>query len=91
MCIRDSYREILYIGFIVVSGITALALALVYRKLDKNDSSHQFKKRIRIPLIYAMVIIGAYIVFPDNPDEISIPMKLVVDFRVASALTIGIF
>ena len=85
------YREILYIGFIVVSGITALALALVYRILDKNDSTHQFKKRIRIPLIYAMVIIGAYIVFPYNPDEISIPMKLVVDFRVASALTIGIF
>ena len=37
------------------------------------------------------MVIGAYIVFPYNQDQISIPMKLVVDFRVASALTIGIF
>ena len=41
------YRESLFIGFIAVSGFSTLGLALLYRKLGKNQS----KRKIGIPLI----------------------------------------
>ena len=81
------YRESLFIGFIAVSGFSTLGLALLYRKLGKNQS----KMRIAIPLIYAAVMVGAYLVFPPNPDKITIPMDLILSFRIASVFTTSIF
>jgi predicted cobalt transporter CbtA len=82
------YREILFIGFIAVSGFSTLGLALLYRKLGKN----QPKRKIGIPLIiYAAIMIGAYLVFPSNPDRITIPMDLILSFRIASVFTTSIF
>ena len=82
------YRESLFIGFIAVSGFSTLGLALLYRKLGKNQS----KRKIGIPLIiYAAIMISAYLVFPPNPDRITIPMDLIMSFRIASVFTTSIF
>jgi predicted cobalt transporter CbtA len=48
----------------------------------KLDSSYR---------IYAAIMTGAYLVFPPNPDNITIPIDLIVNFRVVSALSVGIF
>lgn len=82
------HRESLFIGFIAVSGFSMLGLALLYRKLGSNQSK---MRRIAIPLIYATVMVGAYVIFPPNPDKITIPMDLIVSFRIASVFTIGVF
>jgi predicted cobalt transporter CbtA len=84
------YREMLYVGFIAVSGFSALALALSYRKL-KTYLSEKKTVLLIVPLIYAVIMISTYLTFPPNPDKVTIPMNLIVSFRVASVFTIGIF
>ena len=83
------YREMLYVGFIAVSGFSALALAFSYRRLQIY-----FPEKptwLIVPLIYTVIMISAYIVFPPNPDKVTIPTDLIISFRVASISTIGIF
>ena len=80
------YRESLFIGFIAVSGFSTLGLALLYRKLENNQ-----QRKIGIPLIILLIMIGAYLVFPPNPDKITIPMDLIMRFRIASVFTTSIF
>jgi predicted cobalt transporter CbtA len=82
------YRESLFIGFISISGFSALALALLYRRLRSMD---RLKMKTTLLLIYAAIMVTAYLVFPPNPDKITIPMELVTGFRVVSAFTIAIF
>jgi predicted cobalt transporter CbtA len=82
------YREILYIGFIAVSGFSTLVLALWYKKIGNN----QTRKIVLTPVvIYAILMIGAYLIFPPNPDKITIPVDLITNFRIASAFSIGVF
>jgi predicted cobalt transporter CbtA len=83
------YREMLYVGFIAVSGFSALALAIFYKRLKTYFSDKP--TRLIVPLIYAVIIITAYIAFPPNPDKITIPSSLITSFRIASVSTIGIF
>ncbi|MGB7955330.1 MAG: CbtA family protein [Candidatus Nitrosopolaris sp.] len=83
-------REDLYVGFILSSGFTALGLAFVYRKFENNNSLRS-KKKLMLPLIYAVVMVIAYVCFPPNPDKVTIPMDLLTSFRIAGAFTIGIF
>ena len=88
------YRESLYVGFIAISGFSSLALALLYtKKLVKNiNRPSKSKENIAIPLLLYLVIMGsAYLLFPPNPDKITISMDLIMTFRVAGAFTIGIF
>jgi predicted cobalt transporter CbtA len=86
------YRESLYVGLLAISGFIALGLAFLYRKLGSLAASNNRKKRIIVvPLIYAAIIIGAFLILPPNPDEISAPMDLVQGFRIASAFTMSIF
>ncbi|MFZ0697378.1 MAG: CbtA family protein [Nitrososphaeraceae archaeon] len=83
------YREALYIGLLAISGFSALGLALLYRKLGRTPNN---KNRIIIvPLIYAAIIVGAFLILPPNPDKISAPVDLVQGFRIASAFTMSIF
>jgi predicted cobalt transporter CbtA len=85
-------RESLYIGFLAISGITTLGLAFLYRKLGSLSSSNYRKSRIIVvPLIYAAVMCGAYLIMPPNPDEVSAPVDLVQEFRIASVFTMSIF
>jgi predicted cobalt transporter CbtA len=83
------YREILYVGFIAISGFSALALALSYRKLKRYFSEKTVL--LIVPLIYAVIMLSSYIILPPNPDKIAIPMNLIMSFRIASVFTIGIF
>jgi predicted cobalt transporter CbtA len=86
------YRESLYVGLLAISGFSALGLAFLYRKLGSLAASNNRKNRIIVvPLIYAAIIIGAFLILPPNPDEISAPMDLVQGFRIASAFTMSIF
>jgi predicted cobalt transporter CbtA len=84
------YREMLFVGFIAVSGFSALALALSYKRLHTYFTEKKATWMI-IPLIYAVIMISAYIVFPPNPDKVTIPSNLITSFRIASVSTIGIF
>ena len=83
------YRESLYIGLLAISGFSALGLALLYRMLGNRTNN---KNRIIIvPVIYAAIIVGAFLVLPPNPDNITVPADLVQGFRIASAFTMTIF
>jgi predicted cobalt transporter CbtA len=79
------YRQSLYVGYLAISGFTALALAITWKRVQFGS------KKILFPLIYAAVMIVAYVVLPPNPDKISIYMDLIHTFRVVTALTIGLF
>jgi predicted cobalt transporter CbtA len=84
------YRESLYIGLLAISGFAALGLALLYRKLG-SIAENRRNGIIVFPLIYAAIIVGAFIILPPNPDETSAPMDLVQGFRIASAFTMSVF
>lgn len=80
------YRQSLYIGMLAVSGFSALGLALLYRSVNQKES-----KKVVIPLIYVAIVATAFVIFPPNPDDITISMNLVMNFRIVSTLTMGIF
>ncbi|MGH9977476.1 MAG: CbtA family protein [Nitrososphaeraceae archaeon] len=80
------YRQSLYVGMLAISGFSALGLALLYRNMGHKES-----KKVVIPLIYAAVILAAFIILPPNSDDITISMDLIVNFRIVSVLTMGIF
>jgi hypothetical protein len=91
----------LYVAFISISGFSALGAAFLYRKLgniDGNRSSSNtqssFSKSSRIiiaPMVYAAIMIGAYIGLPPNPDAIHTPMDIVTNFRIASVFTMAAY
>jgi predicted cobalt transporter CbtA len=84
------YREALYIGLLAISGFSALGLALLYGKLGSRTPNNK-NRIIIVPLIYAAIIVGAFLILPPNPDKISAPVDLVQGFRIASAFTMSIF
>ena len=84
------YRESLYIGLLAISGFSALGLAFLYRKLGSIAVNNR-NRVIVVPLIYAAIIVGAFLILPPNPDKITAPMDLVQGFRIASAFTMSIF
>jgi len=73
------------VGYLAISGFTALALALAWNRLQVKS------KKIIFLLIYAAVMIAEYLGMPANPDKISISMELIQNFRILTALTIGMF
>lgn len=83
------YRQSLYIGLLAISGFSALGLALLYRMLGNRTNNKN--RIIVVPVIYAAIIVGAFIVLPSNPDKITAPTDLVQGFRIASAFTMTIF
>lgn len=80
-------RQNMYIIFTTISGITALALAVIYKKMDGN----QVKKLAVISVAYGIVMIGAFIIMPQNPDEITVPTDLMQGFRIASGFSMSVF
>ena len=86
------YREILYVGVIAISGFTTLALAISYRKLKRRHVlPDKTVSMVIVPSIYAAIMIVTYLVFPPNPDKVTVPTNLVMGFRIASMFTIGVF
>ena len=79
------YRETLYVGYIIISGFAALGMAVFWIKTKLKS------KKIIIPLMYAAIMVTAYVVMPPNPDKIEISMELIQTFRILTAINIGIF
>lgn len=80
-------RQNMYIIFTAISGITALSLAVTYKKMGRN----QVKKFGVVSFAYGIVMIGAFIIVPQNPLEITAPIDLVQGFRIASAFSMSVF
>jgi len=80
------YRQSLYLAYLAISGFSALGLAFLYRKMGAIQA-----KKVVVPVVYAVVMIGAFMAMPPNPDEITAPMDLVTGFRIASAFTMSMF
>jgi predicted cobalt transporter CbtA len=79
------HRETLYVGYILISGLAALGMAVIWIRTRMNS------KKIIIPLMYAAIMVTAYVVMPSNPDKIEISMDLIQTFRILTAITIGVF
>jgi predicted cobalt transporter CbtA len=79
------YRQGLYAVYLAISGFTALCLAIVWNRIRIKS------KNIILPLVYAGIMIAAYVGLPPNPDSISISMDLIHTFRILTAISIGIF
>jgi predicted cobalt transporter CbtA len=79
------YRETLYVGYIMISGLAALGMAVIWIRTRMNS------KKIIIPLMYAAIMVTAYVAMPSNPDKIEISMDLIQTFRILTAITIGVF
>jgi predicted cobalt transporter CbtA len=79
------YRETLYVGYILISGLAALGMAVIWIRTRMNS------KKIIIPMMYAAIMVTAYVAMPSNPDKIEISMDLIQTFRILTAITIGVF
>jgi len=76
-------RGILFLSFIVISGLGAVAFYQVYKKLQN--------KKILAFVGYIVFITAALFLMPENPDEITAPMELVEGFRGASFVTVSVY
>ena len=77
-------RAILYLSFIAISGIGALAFFKLSKKFQAN------KKLVSL-IGYGVFISAVFYIMPENPDEISAPMDLVNEFRLMSVLGVSSF
>ena len=77
-------RAILYISFITISGIGAISFYQLSQKF-KN------KKKFTALLGYGIFISVIFIMMPENPDEITVPMNLVNEFRLVSVFGVTSF
>ena len=73
------FRTLIYIGFVGLSGFSALAFSKVYKNLHS--------KKYLAFLGYAGFISMMFIIFPQNPDKITISADLVNGFRLVSVIT----
>jgi len=82
----------LYLWGAAVPSLTSTTVLSVSLVLSVWTLSSYLRRKIGIPLIvYAAIMVGAYFVFPPNPDIITIPTDLIVSFRIASVFTVSIF
>ncbi|GBC73487.1 hypothetical protein HRbin04_00890 [archaeon HR04] len=86
------YRQSLYITYLLISSISAVALALLRAKFVATpvvvgNGAIRYIREIAIIGAYALIMITAYILMPSNPDAIDIAEDILVGFRVTSAIT----
>ena len=77
-------RAILYVSFIVLSGISVVIFYKISGKFQNN------KKYFGL-FGYIIFITILFFVMPENPDEITAPMNLVNEFRLMSVLGVSSF
>ncbi len=77
-------RTALYVGLIAVSGLLTLGFYYVSGFLHGG-------KKILMLAGFACILCTIVIMFPENPDDVSIPKNVLYDFRLASAISITIF
>jgi predicted cobalt transporter CbtA len=76
-------RGILFVSFIAISGLGAVAFYQVYKKLQN--------RKILAFAGYAVFISIVFFIMPENPDEITAPMELVDGFRSASFVAVSVY
>ena len=76
-------RMILYVSFIIISGVAVVAFYKLSKKLNK-------KKYLAL-IGYTGFMTLTFVAMPDNPDEITAPMNLVNEFRFVSVLGVSSF
>lgn len=81
------YRQSLFVAFLVISGLSALGVTVLVKKLNQTVP----KKIVIACATYGAIMIMSYIVMPSNPDKISISMNLIETFRLVSAGMIVMF
>jgi len=77
-------RAILYLSFIAISGFGAVGFYQLFKRLEK-------RKRILTFIGYGAFISAAFLLMPENPDEVTAPMDLVNGFRATSVVAVSIF
>ncbi len=80
------YRQIIFVTYLLVSSISALALALIRTRL--TNSNNRIKRDVIIITTYSLIMFTAYILMPNNPDPINTDSSILLGFRVSSALTV---
>lgn len=68
----------------LISGFGAVCFYRLFKKLLK-------KQRVVAFVGYTVFISIAYILMPQNPDKITVPMELVNGFRAMSFIAVSIF
>ena len=79
-----SERATLYVGLIAVSGLLTLGFYYASRFLHGQ-------KKVLALVGYLCILCTVIIMFPENPDAVSISDELLYDFRVASVISVTIF
>jgi len=77
-------RAILYVSFIVLSGISVVIFYKISGKFQNN------KKYFGL-IGYVIFISILFFIMPENPDEITAPMNLVNEFRLMSVFGVSSF
>jgi len=77
-------RGVLYLGFIAISGFSAVGFYQLYKKLQSG-------KKYFAVIGYTAFISIVFVLMPPNPDEITAPMDLVNGFRIMSIVAVSIF
>jgi len=76
-------RGILFLTFIAISGLSAVAFYQVYKRLQN--------RKILAFAGYAIFISIVFFIMPENPDEVTAPMELVDGFRSASFVAVSVY
>ncbi|MFN4337293.1 MAG: CbtA family protein [Candidatus Nitrosocaldus sp.] len=80
------YRQSIYIAYMLISGISALALALLRIRIMIRMKAGM-SKNVSIVAAYASIMVVAYILMPPTPDTVDMTDDILTGFRVASAFT----
>lgn len=75
-------RQILYLGFIAISGLGALGFYQIYKRINKKALAF---------VGYGSLIIAAFIAMPPNPDPITLNTDILNGFRVMSMVGVSSF
>src|SRR3989442_2484531 len=74
------YRQGMYLGFLAISGFSALGLALLYRKIGAMHA-----KKLIIPAVYAAIMAGKYFLMTEKNHEKKPPKDSFIHFIIFRA------
>ncbi len=77
-------RATLYLTFIAISGFSAVGFYQLSKKF-------QGRKKLISAIAYGIFITAVGLAMPENPDEMTVPVNLVNEFRVMSVLGVSSF
>ncbi|MFM8658880.1 MAG: CbtA family protein [Candidatus Nitrosotenuis sp.] len=75
-------RQTLYLGYIAISGLGALGVYQIYKRINKKALAFAG---------YAGLMIAAFFVMPPNPDPITLSADLLNGFRAVSMIGVSSF